>query len=185
MDLGKTSLVKHGIRITANTPFKEHYWQILLSMYMEVKEHLKEVLEIGAIRPSHSPWASPVILVHKKDGKLWLWIDLKKLDAHTIRDSYSLPRIEDTLDSLNGAVWFIALHIKSGYWQVKMDDASIPLMVFTVGLLEFYKCDCMPFGMVNAPATFQRLRETCLHDLQLNWIYLNAIIVFWKSQKNT
>ena len=70
MDFGKTSLVKHGIRLTDNTPFKEQYWQIPPSMYEEVREYLKEMLEIGAIWPSHSPWANPAVLVHLKDGRL-------------------------------------------------------------------------------------------------------------------
>ena len=156
MDLGKTSLVKHSIRLTDNIPFKEHYWLIPTSMYVEVWENLKQMLEIGAVLPSHSPWASPVVLVCQKDGKLQYFIDLRKLNACTTKDSYSLPRIEDTLDSLNGAVWFMDLDFSLGYMQVKMDEASKPLMAFTVGLLGFYKCDCMPFGLVNAPATFQR-----------------------------
>ena len=87
-----------------NTPFKERYWQKSLRMYEEVRKHLKEMLEIDAICPSHSPWASPVVLVCKKDGKFQFCIDLRKLNSHTIKDSYSIPRIEDTLDSLNGAV---------------------------------------------------------------------------------
>ena len=93
-------------------------------MCEEVGKHLKEVPEIGAIWPLHSPWASLVILVCKKDGKLQFCIDLITLNAHTINNSYSLPRIEDTLDSLNVAVWFTALDLKSGYWQVEMDEAS-------------------------------------------------------------
>ena len=84
------------------------------------------------------------------------------------KDSYSLPQIENTLDSLNGAVWFTVLDLKSGYWQVEMDEVSKLLMAFTVGHLGFYECDCMPFGLVNALAMFQRLMETCLGDLQLN-----------------
>ena len=70
MVLGKTSLVKYIIRLTDNTPFKEHYWKIPPHMYKEVKEHLKEMLEIGTIQPSHSLWASPAVLVHMKDDKL-------------------------------------------------------------------------------------------------------------------
>ena len=73
-------------------------------MYEEVREHLKEILEIGALQPSHMPWAGPVILLSKKDGRLQFFIDLRKLNALTIKDSYSLPRIEDTLDCLNVTV---------------------------------------------------------------------------------
>ena len=154
-------------------------------MYEEVREHLKGMLEIGAIWPSHSPWASPVVLVHEMNGKLQFCIDQRKLNAHTIKDSYSLPRIENTLDSLNGAVWFTALDLKSGYWQVEMDGASKPLMAFTVGPLGFYECDCMPFGLFNAPAMFQRLMETCLGDPQLNrcLIHLDDMIVFSKMPR--
>ena len=127
-----------------------------------------------------------VILVCKKDGKLQFCIDLRRLNAHTIKDSYSLPRIEDTLDSLNGADWFMALDLKLGYWQVEMDKASKPLIAFTVGPLGFWECDCMSFRLLNSPATFQRLMETCLGDLQLNWylIYLDDIIEFAKTPKD-
>ena len=124
MDLGKTSLAEHSIRLTDNTPFKECYQQI----HEVVREHLKDVLEIGAIQPLCSPWASPVVLVHKKDGMLQFCINLKKLNACMIKDSYSLLLIEDTLDRLNGAVCLTALDIKSGNWQVEMDEASKPLM---------------------------------------------------------
>ena len=72
------------------------------------------------------------------------------------------------MDSLKGAVWFTAWDLRSGYWQVEMDEASKPLMAFTVGLQGFYECDHMPFGLVNAQAMFQRLMEMYLGDLQLN-----------------
>ena len=93
----------------------------------------------------------------------------------------------DTLDSLNGAVCFMALDLMLGYWQVEMDEASKPLMAFTVCPWGLYECDCMPFRLVNAPATFQRLMETCLGDLQLNWCLINLdnIIVFSKTPKIT
>ena len=104
----------------------------------------------------------------------------------TLSDSYSLPRKEDTFDSLNGTVWFAALALKTSYWQVELDEASKPLMPFTVGPLGFYEYDCMPFRLVNALATLQRLMETCLGDLQFNWclFYLNNIIVFLKMPKD-
>ena len=115
------------------------------------------MLEIGAIRKSQSPWASAVVLVRKKDGALRFCIDLRRLNARTIKDAQTLPRIEDSLDSLNGAVIFTSLDLKSGYWQVELDEESIPYTAFTVGPLGFYECLRMPFGLTNAPATFQRL----------------------------
>ena len=123
-------------------------------MYDDVRAHIKEMLDIGTIHKSHSPWASAVILVQKKDSSLRFCIDLRKLNNWTIKDAYSLPHIDKTLDSLQSSQWFSSLDLKSGYWQVEMDEESKPLTAFTVGLLGFYKCERMPFGLTNAPATF-------------------------------
>ena len=185
LDLGHTSVVKHKIKLNNYTPFKERYRRIPPHQYDEVRRHLKEMLEIGAIRKSNSPWASAVVVVRKKDGSLRFCIDLRKLNACTIKDVYSLPRIDETLDCLDGSVIFTLLDLKSGYWQVEMEEMSKQLMAFTVGPLGFYECERMPFGLTNAPATFQRLTESCLGDLHLNWciIYLDDIIVFSEMLK--
>ncbi len=113
------------------------------------------MLDLGTIVPSKSPWASPVVLAWKKDGGLHFCINLRKLNARTVWDAYALPHIEELLDSLAGATVFSMLDLKSGYWQVKMHEASQPLTAFTMGPLGFYKCARMPFGLRNAPATFQ------------------------------
>ena len=183
LDLGRTNLVKHKIELTDYMPIKDRYRRIPPHQYEEVRNHLKEMLDVGAIRRSNSPWASPVVLVRKKDGSLRFCINLRKLNARTIKDAYSLPRIEYALDSLNGACIFTSLDLKSGYWQVELDEASIPLTAFTVGPLGFYECVRMPFGLTNAPATFQRLMESCLGELHLEWciIYLDDIIIFSKN----
>ena len=99
--------------------------------------------------------------------------------------AYSLPRIEESLDCLNGACIFTSLDLKSEYWQVEMDEKNIPYTAFTVGPLGFYKCICMPFGLTNTPATFQRLMESCLGELHLQYciIYLDDIIIFSKTPK--
>ena len=122
------------------------------------------------------------MLVCKKDGSLQFCIDLRKLNNQTIKDAQSLPRIEDSFDCLNGAVIFTSLDLQSGYWQVEMTEDSKPPTAFTVGPLGFYKCVQMPFGLINALATFQCLMETCLGEMHLKWciIYLDDIIVFSK-----
>ena len=97
-----------------------------------------------------------------------------------VKDAYSILRIQDILDCLQDAVWFTLLDQKSRYWQVELKEASKALTAFTVGPLVFYECKQMPFGLVNALATFHHLVETCLGNLQFQWyiIYLDNIITF-------
>ena len=185
LDMGHTSMVKHKIRLENYTPFKERYHRIPPNLFDEVRNHLKEMIEVGAIRKSSSPWASAVVLVRKKDGSLRFRIDLRKLNARTIKDAYSLPRIDETLDCLGGATIFTSLDLKSGYWQIEMEEESKPLTAFTVGPLGFYECECMPFSLTNVLATFQCLMENCLGELHLSWciIYLDDIIIFSDNPK--
>ena len=103
LDMGKTNLVKHNIVLTDPILFKEKYSAITPQLYSEVKAHLQEMLDLGAIRHSNSPWVSAIVLVRKKDGKLRFCIDLRKLNSRTMKDSYSLPRIEHVLDQLLGS----------------------------------------------------------------------------------
>ena len=105
------------------------------------------------------------------------------MNTCTIKDADSLPHIDETLDCLGGAIIFTSLDLKSGCWQVEMDEESKPLTAFTVGALGFYECERMPFGLTNAPATFQCLMESCLGELHLSWcmICLDDIIVFSKT----
>ena len=107
-------------------------------MYDNVRAHIQEILDIGTIHMSHSPCASAVVLVWKKDGGLRFCTDLRKLNNQTIKDAYLLPHIHETFDSLQGSQWFSSLDLESGYWQVEMDEESKPLIAFTVGLLGFY-----------------------------------------------
>ena len=125
------------------------------------------MLDLGAIRKSQSPWSSPIVLVRKKDGKLRFCIDLRKLNQRTVRDNYSLPKVEHMLEQLIGSEWFCTLDLKSGYWQVELTEESKPYTAFTCGPLGFFECDKMPFCAANAPATFQRLMENCLGSLNL------------------
>ena len=146
---------------------RERYRRIPPHQYEEVQKHLQEMLAVGVIQKSTSPWASPMVLVHKKDGSLQFCIDLRKLNNQTIKVAQSLQRIEDSLDCLNGPAIFTSLDLQSGYWQVEMMEDSKPLNTLTVGPLGFYECVWMPFGLTNALATFQHLMETCLGEMHL------------------
>ena len=116
LELGKTAKVKHEIKLSNPVPFKDRYRRIPPHEFEEVQNHLQDMLKIGAIRKSVSPWASPIVLVWKKDVSLRFFIDLRKLNSRTIKDAYSLPRIEESLDCLNGAIIFTSLDLKAGYW---------------------------------------------------------------------
>ena len=103
LDQGKTALIKHKIQLTDKTPFKEHYRCIPPHMYDDLRVHIQEMLDIGTIHKSHSPWASTVVLVQKKDGGLRFCIDLRKLNNWTVKDAYMLPQRDKTLDRLQGS----------------------------------------------------------------------------------
>lgn len=181
-DLGHTSAVTHEIPLNDNEAFKERYRRIPPGQYEEVRQCLKEMLETGAIRESHSPYASPIVVVRKKDGTIRLCIDYRKLNSKTIKDSYSLPRIEESLDALEGAKWFSSLDLQSGYWQIEVAEKDKPKTAF-VTPMGFFECNRLPFGLTSSPATFQRLMDKCLGDLNYKQclVYLDDIIIFSKT----
>ena len=182
-ELGCTHSTKHIIKVTDDTPFKEWFRWIPLPLVEEIRNHLKEMLESCNIRPSQSAWCNTMVLVWKKDGSLHFYIDFFHLNAHMKKDSYPLPRIQEALESLVDTGHFSCLDLKSGFWQIKMEQASKQYTTFMVGNLGFFKCDWMPFGLCNAPATFQWLMQNCMGELNLIYclIYLDDLIVFLQT----
>jgi hypothetical protein len=147
-----------------------------------IKKEVDEMLKQGIIRYSNSPWASPVVIVPKKDGTRRFCVDYRRINKITEKDSYPIPRINDLLDNLGGMKWFTSIDLASGYWQVMMDkdDRKKTAFVCREGLYEF---NIMPFGLTNAPATFQRLMDNVLFGIRWKFtmVYLDDIIIFSKS----
>ena len=181
-DFGKTSMIKHRILTGDKPPIKERHRPVAPGMYQTVKKLLTDMKEADVIQESQSPWAAPMVLVKKKDGTIRFCVDYRKLNDITHKDAYPLPRIEESLTALGSAAYFSTLDLTSGYWQVPMavEDREKTAFVTPMGLFEFKS---MPFGLCNAPATFQRLMERCLGHLNFQSVllYLDDVIVYSKS----
>jgi hypothetical protein len=180
--LGKTNLLEHVIDTKDSHPVRSAPRRTNPVAKEEIGSQIKKLLEQKVIEPSVSPWASPIVLVKKKTNDWRLCIDYRRLNDVTVKDAHPLPRIDDTLDALQGNTYFTALDLHSGYWQVAMNELDKSKTAFTCpqGLYQF---NTMPMGLCNAAATFQRLMQHVLRDLQWKTlvVYLDDVVVFGKT----
>lgn len=178
-DLGCTNLISHDIPLLDQVPVKQRYRRIPPSDCEAVKSHIHQLLQTQVIRESCSPYASPIVLVRKKDNSLRMCVDYRQLNLKTRKDAFPLPRIEETLDMLCGARWFSTMDLASGYNQVPVTEKDKAKTAFCTpfGLFEWNR---MPFGLCNAPSTFQRLMQRMFGDQQCQSVllYLDDIVIF-------
>lgn len=181
-DLGQTHLAHHGIDTGDSRPVKQPPRRVPMALAHEEVEAIQQLLQQGVIRESNSPWASPIVLVRKKSGKIRPCVDYRRVNSLTKKDAYPIPRTQECLDAMAGSVIFSTLDMTSGYNQIPIIEKDIPKTAFVTrhGLWEFLT---MPFGLTNAPATFQRVMELVCRGLQ--WtsclIYLDDILIFGKT----
>ncbi|KAI3372707.1 hypothetical protein L3Q82_023170 [Scortum barcoo] len=141
---------------------------------------IDEMLKAGIIEPSDSPWASGVVMVNKKKStKMRFCVDYRPLNSVTKKDSYPLPRIDESLDLVSGSSWFSSLDLRSGYWQVPLSPEARPKTAFCTTGRGLWQFRVLCFGLCNAPATFERLMEKVLADVprQECLVYLDDILV--------
>ncbi|UYV76799.1 K02A2.6-like [Cordylochernes scorpioides] len=146
--------VKHRIETGDHAPIKQSPYRVSPKEKSIIQTEVDNMFKLGIIQPSDSPWSSPVVLVKKKDGTWRFCVDYRRLNKITRKDVYPLPRIDDTLYSLRGASIFSTMDLKLGYWQIEVDETDREKTAFVTpdGLFEF---KVMPFGLCNAPATFE------------------------------
>ena len=177
-DLGRTDCIRHKIDTGNAAPIRQRTRRLAPHQHQEAKKLVEEMLHKDVIQPSSSPWAAPIVLVRKKHGSRRFCVDYRKINAITRKDAYPIPRVDDALDTLSGSQWFTTLDMISGYWQVEMDPGDREKTAFCTqeGLFEF---KVMPFGLCNAPATFQRLMDAVLVGLQWKTclVYLDDVVI--------
>ena len=180
MELGKCKIFKHKIRTIDEEPIYIPAYRKSQAEQEEINRQVNEMFRAGIIRRSKSPWSSPIILVPKPNNTKRLCIDFRRLNKKTIQQTWPIPRILDILDRLNGSRYFTALDLKSGFWQVEMDEESIPKTAFSCrnSHWEFVR---LPFGLKNAPFEFSRIMFMVLGDLDFVEVYLDDITIHSKT----
>ncbi|GBN02467.1 Transposon Ty3-I Gag-Pol polyprotein [Araneus ventricosus] len=163
-DVGRCNMTQHRINTGDHLPIKQYPRRLPFARKEEAERLVNEMGENGIIEESSGPWDSPIVLVEKKDASIRFCVDYRKLNEIAKNDSYLLPRIDDTLDALNGSQWFTTLDLKCGYWQVEIRPEDREKTAFTTGQ-GLWQFKVMPFGLCKAPATFERLMETVLRGL--------------------
>ncbi|KAL6491310.1 hypothetical protein MHYP_G00016550 [Metynnis hypsauchen] len=185
-DVGLAKDFEHHIRLTDPRPFRERSRRIAPADIDNVRRHLQELLAAGIIKESRSPYASPIVIARKKNGKIRMCIDYHTVNARTIPDQYTVPRIDEALDCLAGSKWFSVLDLRSGYYQIEMAESDKEKTAFLCPL-GFFQFERMPQGITGAPATFQRLMERAVGDMNLLQclVYLDDLIVFsWTLEEH-
>lgn len=181
-DVGLAKDVEHHIRMTDAKPFRERSRRLAPADIDDVRQHLQELLKAGIIKESRSQYASPIVIARKKTGRIRMCVDYRTLNRRTIPDQYTTPRIDDALDCLTGSKWFSVLDLRSGYYQIAMAEEDKEKTAF-ICPLGFFQFERMPQGITGAPATFQRLMEKAVGDMNLLQVivYLDDLIVFGRS----
>ncbi|UYV84587.1 hypothetical protein LAZ67_X002728, partial [Cordylochernes scorpioides] len=171
--------VKHRINTGDHLPTKQRPYRVAPRERQIIQDEVNKMEKLDIIQPYESPWASPVVLIRKKDGSWRFCVDYRRLNKITKKDVYPLPRIDDTLDCLRGARFYSSMDLQSWYWQIDVEESDREKTAFITpdGLYEF---KVMPFGLCNAPATFERMIDNLLKGLKwtICLCYLDDIIVF-------
>lgn len=173
--------IGHTIDTGDSAPISKPAYRLSPKEKAEVEKQVRDLLDRGLIRPSQSPYESPVLFVQEKDGSLRMCIDYRALNAVTVKDRYPLPRIDNLFDRLQGATQFSSLDLQSGYHQIRIANQDVQKTACRTheGLYEFM---VLPFGLTNAPAAFQREMKAVFDHLPFVLVYLDDILIFSKSE---
>lgn len=174
---GCTTVLTHDVDVGNATPIRQHPYRVNAFKREKMKGEIEYLLKNNMAKASNSAWSSPCILVPKPDGTSRLCTDYRRVNGVTAPDSYPLPRIEDCIDSIGSAVFVTKLDLLKGYWQVPLTPRASEISAF-VTPDNFVQYTVMPFGMCNAPATFQRLVNTVFADVPNCTAYIDDVVIY-------
>ncbi|CAM4561587.1 unnamed protein product [Lepidochelys kempii] len=178
---GLTERAYHSIDTGNAHPIRVHPYRVSPQAKTAIEWEIQDMLQMGVIRPSESAWASPVVLVPKPDGEIRFCVDYRKLNAVTRPDNYPMPCTDELLEKLGRAQFISTLDLTKGYWQVPLDESAKERSAF-ITHLGLYEFNVLPFGLRNAPATFQRLVDGLLAGLgEYAVAYLDDVAIFSDS----
>ncbi|CAM4550039.1 unnamed protein product [Caretta caretta] len=178
---GLTERAYHSIDTGNAHPIRVQPYRVSPQAKTAIEREIQDMLQMGVIRPSESAWASPVVLVPKPDGEIRFCVDYRKLNAVTRPDNYPMPRTDELLEKLGRAQFISTLDLTKGYWQVPLDESAKERSAF-ITHLGLYEFNVLPFGLRNAPATFQRLVDGLLAGLgEYAVAYLDDVAIFLDS----
>ncbi|CAM4531345.1 unnamed protein product [Caretta caretta] len=178
---GLTERAYHSIDTGNAHPIRVQPYRVSPQAKTAIEREIQDMLQMGVIRPSESAWASPVVLVSKPDGEIRFCVDYRKLNAVTRPDNYPMPRTDELLEKLGRAQFISTLDLTKGYWQVPLDESAKERSAF-ITHLGLYEFNVLPFGLRNAPATFQRLVDGLLAGLgEYAVAYLDDVAIFSDS----
>ena len=181
-DLGKFSVIQHKIDTGNARPVRQPMRHTPVGFNEEEEKHLKQMLESEIIQPSLSKWASPPVLVRKRDGFIRWCIDYRALNQVTVKDASPMPRIEECLDTITNTRYMSTLDLASGYWQLEVDPKDRHKTAF-INRYRLFEHIRMRFGLCNAPATFSRAMQIVLSGLLWENVlaYLDDVIVVGRT----
>ena len=177
-DPGCTESVQFSIDTGDSPPLFQRAYNTPISLREHIDRELEWLLEKGYIRPSSSPWASPMVAVKKPDGTARLCVDYRRLNTITKQTPFYMPRVEEVLEGVGQASFILKLDLTKGYYQIRVSELDIPKTCFICrkGRYEFTR---MPFGVKNAPALFQELMQTTLHDTtKFATAYMDDVVIY-------
>ena len=183
-ELGCFTDAKHRIELTDRTPIKQKYRRIPPHLFEAVKTEIQKMLENGVIRPSISPYSSPLSIAIKKDGTPRICLDFRKINNITKNDAKAIPSVDEMIDLLHGKTTFSSLDLVQGFHQQELEESSKQFTAFNAGPLGLFEYQRLPFGIKNASASFQRMMEYVLSDLLPSTclVYIDDVIVHSYTQ---